>query len=206
MTPVPAPRRHRPLLRLAQMLVLAAAVWAAGLAWFAADIPREAPGDPRHTDAIVVLTGGSERLATGVDLLKRGLADKLFISGVPPGLTAADVLHAAHLRAGAETCCIVLGHAASDTIGNADETANWIRTEGFHSLRLVTSNYHMRRSLLEFRMALPGVTIVPQPVVPPTVHLKAWWRWPGTASLIVTEYTKYLLARTRLWIGESITR
>lgn len=201
-----APRRHRPLLRLAQMLALAALVWAAGLVWFASDIPREAPGDPRHTDAIVVLTGGSDRLATGLALLKQGLADKLFISGVPPGLTAAELLRAAHLDAGDEACCIELGHAASDTIGNADETANWVRTEGFHSLRLVTANYHMRRSLLEFRMALPGVTIVPQPVVPPSVHLKAWWRWPGTASLIVTEYTKYLLARMRLWIGESITR
>ncbi|KAF0137397.1 MAG: hypothetical protein FD153_1694, partial [Rhodospirillaceae bacterium] len=29
-----------------------------------------------------------------------------------------------------------------------------------------------------------------------------WWRWPGTATLIATEYTKYLVAMVRHWIAD----
>lgn len=102
-------------------------------------------------------------------------------------------------------CCIALGYEAGDTIGNAAETALWMRKEGFRSVRLVTANYHMPRSLLEFSHAMPGVTVIPHPVFPNSVKQDQWWRWPGTAHLIATEYTKYLAAAVRhrlmMWRG-----
>ena len=60
--------------------------------------------------------------------------------------------------------------------------------------RLVTANYHMPRSLQEFRAVMPNLTIVPHPVFPAHIRLNDWWRWPGTAILLAGEYNKLLLA------------
>src|SRR5262249_23318436 len=95
------------------------------------------------------------------------------------------------------TCCIVAGHAAGSTLGNAEETAAWMKAEKFNSLRLVTADYHMPRSLLEFRRAMPATEIIAHPVFPDRVNRESWWRSPGTASLLVNEYDKYLIALFR---------
>jgi uncharacterized SAM-binding protein YcdF (DUF218 family) len=91
----------------------------------------------------------------------------------------------------------VLGHEADDTFGNAQETAQWIRGQGFHSLRLVTAWYHMPRSLLEFGRAMPEIDIVAHPVFPAQVKQEHWWAWRGTAVLLISEYVKYLGALAR---------
>ena len=84
-----------------------------------------------------------------------------------------------------------------DLVVTPEKTAEWARREGIGSLRLVTANYHMPRSLIEFRRALPGVAIVPHPVFPDRFKDREWWRWPGTLALMVREYDKYLLALAR---------
>ena len=101
-------------------------------------------------------------------------------------------------------CCITLGYSADSTIGNAYETADWMRDQGFRSLRVVTANYHMRRSLLELSMAMPDMELVPHPVVAPTVHLDEWWLWPGTANLLVNEYNKLLVASLRWLVHRAV--
>jgi uncharacterized SAM-binding protein YcdF (DUF218 family) len=170
--------------------------WCSGLALFAYLATTIPSGDDYITDAIVVLTGGSGRLNTGLELLVRDQAAKLFISGVSQSVDLDNLLclsrHTINLD-----CCVALGYAADDTRGNAIETAAWMQNEGYHSLRLVTANYHMVRSLFEFRQAMPMAEIIPHPVVPDSVHLSEWWHWPGTAGLIVLEYNKYLLAQLR---------
>lgn len=169
------------------------ALWLAGLIWFAAGIPR-APAEPTAaTDAIVVLTGGAGRLGVGFELLREGRAKKLFVSGVYRGVDVAEILRVSQQEPEALACCIAIGHSAVDTIGNARETARWMADEGFASLRLVTADYHMPRSLAEFRRAMPGVTLIAHPVSSENIHVDAWWRWPGTASLIASEYTKHLV-------------
>ena len=207
--PPPAPpvgrarrrRRGRLLAWLALPLALALA-WLAGLIGFVAAIPTAADAPGRRTDAIVVLTGGSERLAEGLRLLAAGLGGKLLVSGVgqdvelvqllqslPPGEARPDPAQAA--------CCIVLDHGAGNTLGNAVETAQWMREQGFRSLRLVTADYHMPRSLLEFRRAMPDLEILRHPVFPRQVMREQWWRWPGTTGLMIGEYHKLLLALLR---------
>lgn len=181
-------------------LFLAFLAWSLGLVGFAYNLP-DAVGAPRaRTDAIVVLTGGSQRLETGLALLARGMAGKLFVSGVHRGVDAAELLHVAQQEPGRLECCIVIDYNADDTIGNARETARWVSAHGVGSIRLVTSAYHMPRSLLEFETALPDVRIVPHPVFPPNVKQDGWYRYPGTAALFAVEYTKFLLARLRLTI------
>jgi uncharacterized SAM-binding protein YcdF (DUF218 family) len=187
----------------------AALLWLAGLVWFADTMPSEIADPSSPTDAIVVLTGGSQRFDAGLDLLAAGKAKKLFVSGVHHGVEIADLLHLAHRPPDAVlpdelTCCIVLGHAADSTVGNALETAAWMRQEGYHSLRLVTAGYHMRRSLFEFARAMPEIRIIANPVFPEQVKLADWWAWPGTAALIVGEYHKYLAARLRAALGQTV--
>lgn len=184
--------------RNALALVLGLALlWGAGFIWFAATLPDSAVVPDTRTDAIVVLTGGSERVETGLRLLSIGRAQRLFISGVHPGVNVAELLRVAKLPAGQLECCIVLDHVGGTTVGNARETANWMRLNGYRSLRIVTASYHMPRSMIEFRRAMPDVTLVPHPVLPPQFHQNDWWRWPGTASLLAIEYSKFLVAAAR---------
>ncbi|MEA2778542.1 MAG: hypothetical protein QOK29_86 [Rhodospirillaceae bacterium] len=196
------------LLKLLIWLVLA---WAIGLFGFIARLPDRVDDPVRHTDAIVVPTGGSERLEEGLRLLIEGVAGKLFVSGVNADTRIADLI--ARLPREAEkpsvaiiACCVVLGHAADSTLGNAAETAAWIKAQGFHSLRLVTADYHMPRSLLEFRRAMPEIEIVVHPVFPNHLNRDAWWRSPGTANLLIGEYNKYLVAMARAAIASVAMR
>lgn len=200
-------RRGRSRLALPALGGLAL-LWLGGLVWFADTMPSTIDDPDTSTDAIVVLTGGSQRFDSGLDLLVAGKAKKLFVSGVHQGVEIADLLHLAHHAPDAQkvselACCIVLGHAADSTIGNALETASWMRREGYHSLRLVTAGYHMRRSLFEFARAMPDMKIIANPVFPEQVKQANWWAWPGTAALIVGEYDKYLAARLRAALGEA---
>ncbi|MEK9662696.1 MAG: YdcF family protein, partial [Alphaproteobacteria bacterium] len=183
-------------------LFLAAAVaWSAGFLQFVAALPHADAAPPAdYVDAIVVLTGGSGRLKAGLALLEAGRAQKLFVSGVYHGVDVAALLRLSQTAPRDLDCCIALGYAAGDTTGNARETAEWIAAEGFGSLLLVTANYHLPRSLLEFRAAMPEIAILAWPVHPPNVEIAVWWRWPGTAKLLAGEYTKYLAAKLRIWL------
>ncbi|WP_448192008.1 YdcF family protein [Azospirillum sp. sgz301742] len=195
--------------RLALLALLLGAVWAGGLVWFIRSIPREPPAAGnlealQPTDAIVVLTGGSGRLSAGLELLKAGVAKKLFVSGVYESVDVKELLRLSQLSPDRVECCVVLGYAAADTVGNAFETADWMEEQGYRSLRLVTANYHMRRSLLEFAIAAPDIAVVPHAVAPANVHLADWWLWPGTANLLVNEYDKYLVALLRYQLEKAL--
>ncbi len=184
--------------------LLCAGLWLAGLVYFATNLPQRVADPARRTDAIVVLTGGSGRLRQGFELLEQDRAQQLFVSGVERSVEVAELLRINRIAPPELACCVVLGYKAGDTRGNALETAAWMGEQGFASLRLVTATYHMPRSLLEFRYAMPEIEILPHPVFTKSFKQADWWRWPGSASLLASEYNKYLLAwlRGRL-IGRS---
>lgn len=170
-------------------------LWFAGLLWFATPPSEDAGVVP--TDAIVVLTGGSLRLRSGFELLREGKGRVVFVSGVSQEVDLDDVLRISGNPPDWTICCITLGHEAENTLGNAYETAGWIRSRGFRSLRLVTAWYHMPRSYLEFTRVMPEIDIVAHPVFPEQVKQQHWWAWRGTASLLMSEYAKYLAAVAR---------
>lgn len=192
----------RRLRALAWLVAGAVGLWVAGLVWFAESIPAGTPADSRATDAIVVLTGGPARLRAGFELLAAGRARKLFVSGVSRGVDLAELLRVAGHSPERQDSRVAIGYAAESTAGNAAETRAWMTREGFTSLRLVTASYHMPRSLIEFRNAMPDAAILPHPVATDGFRRDAWWAWPGTLRLVVSEYSKTLaaLARTRLGI------
>lgn len=180
--------------RLVQIAIAIAIAWVGGLVWFAETMPREASRSDAHTDAIVVLTGGADRIAEGARLLAQGRAKWLFISGVNPGVKKAELMRVIGVTEPALKENIVIGQFADTTRENAAETAAWMKSRNFRSLRLVTANYHMRRSLLEFRRLMPEAEIVPHPVFPSPVTPGPWWRDTRALSIVTGEYNKYLAA------------
>ncbi len=185
-------------------LVIALA-WGSGLLWFATLLPTRVLDPDTRTDAIVVLTGGSDRLTTAMDLLANDKADKLFGSGVYRGVDVRQLLNLFQQSPQDLSCCVFLGYEADNTQGNATETADWIAAQGARSLRLVTATYHMPRSLLEFRRHMPTIEIVPHPVFPEPFKHDDWWLWPGSSWLLVSEYSKYLVAVVRGWFDSMMT-
>ena len=125
------------------------------------------------------------------------------ISGVAPGVTLPQLID----RLGDQrdsvpsaeelSCCVTLGYEAGNTVGNADESAEWLRSNGAKSVRLVTANYHMLRSLLEFRRKVPDISVLPNPVFPGEVRDPHWFVKPRTLLLLINEYHKYLVALGR---------
>ncbi len=178
-------------------LAVCAVAWIAGLVSYAAQVPQEVSDTTTATDAIVVLTGGSGRIETGLELLSQGLAERLFISGVGPSVSADTLVDAETPERETLLEKITVGAEAEDTPGNAIETAKWVRAQNVTSIRLVTAAYHMPRGLRELRRAMPDATVIPHPVFPEQVK-SDWWRYPGTTGLLSQEYTKYLLATVRL--------
>lgn len=187
---------------LSAFIILICLCWAGGFLFFMQLVPKNLPVTNEKTDGIVVLTGGTQRLNTALSLLEAKRANKLLISGVYRGVDLNQLLR--HFRqAPAELeCCIDIGHEADDTRGNAAETQDWVEKNNYTSILLVTANYHMPRSLLEIHHRLPDTTIITHPVFPDAVKVNEWWRWPGTASLLVGEYNKFLL----VWIRHRLAR
>ncbi|WP_430513978.1 YdcF family protein [Pannonibacter phragmitetus] len=155
------------------------------------------PQNPR-ADAIVVLTGGQERIETAVQLLQQGRAQRLLISGVYPATTARQL----RLRTEAErdlfNCCIDLDKKALNTIGNATEAAIWAKTNGYASLVLVTSAYHMPRAEMELNAVMPDLVVIPYPVFAGDFNVERWYAEPRTLRLLLREFVKYTLARLRV--------
>jgi uncharacterized SAM-binding protein YcdF (DUF218 family) len=161
------------------------------------------PADPR-AEGIVVLTGGSARIEEALRLLAEGRASRLLISGVNPSVSTAELAGVVDAELEAMlACCVDLGHNAQDTIGNAAETRSWAEDRGFGSLIVVTSDYHMPRSLAELSGTMPAISLVAFPVSNPELRLSNWWRDPGPFALLVREYSKYLVAAARKSVAAS---
>ncbi|WP_323761704.1 YdcF family protein [Maricaulis sp.] len=172
------------------VVVLASAI---GFAAYAGKVTGyDVPAAATPVDAIIVLTGDAGRLATGGELYRNGRAPRLMISGVHPSVTTADIRRQTGLDDAAFSCCVTLGREATDTVGNAREAAAYVQANGYDRLIIVTSDYHLPRSLLEFRSRMPGVDLIPYPV-----RTQAPWQDVGALRLWLQEYAKFTTVQLR---------
>ena len=178
------------------VLVFFAGFWA-----FTHSIPRQQPASIAPADAIVVLTGGKSRIIDAFKLLNAGKGKRLLISGVHQSTSRKALAKLVPTQINLLNCCVDLDKAARNTIGNAAETATWVFNYQFKSLIVVTSNYHMPRSLAELHHVLPKVNLIAYPVVVDSVPVSRWWTNPGTAQLLLSEYVKYLATVMRLFFN-----
>ncbi|WP_274627646.1 YdcF family protein [Arvimicrobium flavum] len=179
-------------------LLAGVAVFAAGFGLFADYVSSLAtPSDPGTADAVIVVTGGKSRLEAAVGLLKSGKGERLLISGVHPNANLDDLRAATGGDKSLFKCCVDVDYAALDTIGNAQESAKWLKDHAYASAILVTNNYHMPRTMLEMKRVVGAIDFVPYPVVNKGVGSGSWLTSREVLRVLFTEYTKYLAALAR---------
>lgn len=171
--------------RFVSLLVL---LYAIGFVLFAFTLGKPAPADSR-TDAAVVLTGASGRIEHGIGVLRQGQARRLLIAGVDPSVTKRDLAGRISGSAKALKCCVDLGSESVDTRSNAEEAARWLSKHNFRSLRLITSDWHMRRASFEFRRVLGSKYVLVTDAV----------RTEPSFLTLFGEYNKYVLRRVAVW-------
>jgi uncharacterized SAM-binding protein YcdF (DUF218 family) len=198
--------RPKGLIRLigAAVLVIAvlamslALVFVGGFLWFLHAVPSEEVALRRDADGIVVLTGGASRIADAVELLAAGHGKRLLITGVHRATSSHEIARVMPRHDRLLKCCVDLDHSAVNTVGNAAETRRWAKDLRFQSLIVVTSNYHMPRTMAELGRQLPDVALIPFPVVSEKLRQEPWWDSLSTAKLLFSEYLKYMLAQVRM--------
>lgn len=194
-------RLRRAIRVLGAIFILCVGVLFAGFLRFADSVVSLEPPAAPKADAIVVLTGGYQRIDQAVSLLESGAGERLLISGVHPGTSAARISKLTKSSGALFTCCVDIGYQALDTIGNAAETALWISDHGYRSVLVVTNNYHMPRSLLELRRADPQTTFIAYPVVNSDLKVKNWFVDPDALRTLLSEFAKVTAATVRDFIG-----
>lgn len=169
--------------------------WVVGFMFFCGKIYGYSIDEYHKTDAVVVLTGGRNRIAESIRLLNNNLANRLFISGVSENVSIKDIEDKAKIYIDNPEL-VELGYKARDTVGNAREVKEWTEKNNINSVRLVTSNYHLPRSMLELYALNTKFVILPHPVY--SDHLsKKWFMSWGTFKFTASEYNKFLLAWMR---------
>ncbi|MDR3465751.1 MAG: YdcF family protein [Xanthobacteraceae bacterium] len=186
-------------LRLVISLVfVVAAAAVVGFVVFLRQLPATEIKPARDADGIVVLTGGSSRVSDAMELLSVGYGKRLLISGVHPASSTLEIQRSIPDSQALLGCCVDLDHSAVNTRSNATETRRWVRQRGFHSLIVVTSNYHMPRAIVELSHAMPDVALIPFPVVGDKWNDEPWWSSGAAVRLLLLEYAKYVAAELRV--------
>lgn len=175
---------------IARFLAFVAILYVLGFALFAVTLGEPAPADAPSVDAIVAITGGKGRIEHAAALLAEGKGKRLLIAGADPSVRKIDLVHRVGGKQKLFDCCVDLGSESVDTRSNAEEAKRWIARHHYKSIRLVTSDWHMRRARYEFNRQLNGnVKIVPDAV-----------RTEPNFGTLFAEYNKYLLRRLSVWL------
>jgi len=175
------------ILRLTALIGL---FYALGFVLFAVTLGKPASNKAAITDAAVVITGGSGRIEHGVEVVRLHKAKRLLVAGADPSVTKADLIRRLGGSKRLVNCCVDLGSESVDTRSNAEEAARWLAKHHYSSLRLITSDWHMRRARYEFRRVLGR----DYKLVADAVRTE-----PGFLTLFA-EYNKYVLRRLAVWL------
>ena len=173
--------------RFGSLLLL---LYALGFVFFAFTLGKPATARAKPTDAAVVLTGGKGRIEHAIDVLRDGQTKRLLIAGADPLVTKDDLARRVPRSSKLIKCCVDLGSESVDTRSNAEETQRWLQAHHFHSVRLITSDWHMRRARYEFGKVLGGKYDVVIDAV----------RTEPSFILLFGEYNKYVLRRMAVWV------
>lgn len=135
---------------------------------------------PKKVNAIVVLAGSGKRLPVALRLWHRGVARWLLVS--------KDPLDERRVALCADPPAHVVCFQAKpySTRGEARWVTRFARHEGWRSLAVVSSRFHLYRARLLFRRCTGArIELVAAPVI--------WWLWPYD---VAAEWVKLLTAET----------
>jgi uncharacterized SAM-binding protein YcdF (DUF218 family) len=181
---------------LFQLILVALIFWLIGFSQFNRYANSLINADNlQKVQANVVLTGDDLRIKEGFSLLKQNTAPKLFISGVGSGVQIEELALENNFdikQIPNYNQKIILGRVAKTTKQNGVEVGEWLKTEKITSIRLITSSYHMPRSLLEIQRNAKGVKIIPHPIV--TANKKE-------DLYLLKEYNKFIIVSLINFLG-----
>ena len=163
--------------------------YALGFVLFAFTLGKPAPADAAATDAAIVLTGGPGRIEHAIDVVKDHKAKRLLVAGADPSVTKPDLARRIKGSRSWLACCVDLGSESVDTRSNAEEASRWLAKHHFNSVRLITSDWHMRRARYEFEKVLGGKYRLVTDAV----------RSEPRFLTLFGEYNKYVLRRLAVW-------
>lgn len=171
-------------------------IWLIGFAAFCAYTFSLQSEKPAHNSAIIVLTGGNHRIGTALDIFKKNQAKYMLISGVNRQVTKDTLLRGLSEN---DKEKITLGYEAENTVGNAIEIFSWLQGKNITSILLVTSFYHMPRSIFEISRYNPALKIEPWPVFPTEFEQPLDWVKTRYAWQLFLEYHKFIFVHLRLF-------
>ena len=168
-----------------------------GYVWFSFRVSDQAYLNfPDKADGIVVLTGDAGRLETAFDLMDAKRAKRLLISGVHRDTSRLAILNAIGRERNQHECCVDLDHVAMDTAGNAKQTAKWASQHHYDKLIIVSSNYHLPRTMIEMQAAMPQAELIAYQA---NTKPDALANSPvGTMQFTIKEYAKFIAAALRI--------
>jgi uncharacterized SAM-binding protein YcdF (DUF218 family) len=164
-------------------------LYALGFVLFAFTLGKPAGASVAASDAAVVLTGGPGRIEHAVKALAARKAERLLVAGADPAVTKGDLARRIGGNRRLIACCVDLGSESVDTRSNAEEAARWLHARRYKSVRLITSDWHMRRAAYEFRRVLRGKVEVVTDAV----------RSEPSFLTLFGEYNKFVLRRLVVW-------
>ena len=146
-----------------------------------------------QVDAIVVLAGGKGRIEEGIRLFREGRGTWLFLVGVDPTVRKADLYRPKSGDPPSDN--VILEKMSRNTLENAIYGRDVLVEHKVRSVLLITSRYHLKRSAILFRNALPPeVALYSHPVDSSNVK-EEWWHHVGTFRLLFSEFYKYCIFR-----------
>lgn len=175
-----------------------------GFVMFAGAATRQPALPLPKADGIVALTGTQQRISAAARLLADGHAKRLLVTGVNRQATSDEIRRLTRLAKGLFDCCVDLGYEAQDTVGNAEEARAWAQANNFTSLIVVTSSYHIPRSLVELGRVMPEVRLIPYPVIASQHRQGDWWTSPESIRLLAAEYLKFLPSAARFALARVV--
>ena len=154
---------------------------------------------------VVILTGGTNRIKEGFEVIykldKKSISNlKVLVSGTGKGFSKLSLQEKLNPNFDLRLieCCVKLDSVSQNTYSNAVETSKWVSKNNIKEILLITSNYHIPRSILEFQNKMPNLKILYYPIIPKKHQINKWLKSFETFSLIFIEYCKYIIANVRI--------